>query len=78
MSVHRTDFEETKYMSFLIKDNTSLEKYNETWEKNQGLLKKDLIVSLYIMKKIHKPIQLFIMMKCQKMFSLDLLIDGIY
>ena len=78
MSAHRTDFEETKYMSFLIKDNTSLEKYNETWEKNQGLLKKDLIVSLYIMKKIHKPIQLFIMMKCQKMFSLDLLIDGIY
>ena len=78
MSVHRTDFEETKYMSFLIKDNTSLEKYNETWEKNQGLLKKDLIVSLYIMKKIHKPIQLFIMMKCQKMFSLDLPIDGIY
>ena len=78
MSVHRTDFEETKYMSFLIKDNTSLEKYNETWEKNQGLLKKDLIVSLYVMKKIHKPIQLFIMMKCQKMFSLDLLIDGIY
>ena len=78
MSAHRTDFEETKYMSFLIKDNTSLEKYNETWEKNQGSLKKDLIVSLYIMKKIHKPIQLFIMMKCQKMFSLDLLIDGIY
>ena len=34
MSVHRTDFEETKYVSFLIKDNTSLEKYNETWEKN--------------------------------------------
>ena len=33
MSAYRTDFEETKYMSFLIKDNKLLEKYNEIWDK---------------------------------------------
>ena len=33
MSAYRTDFEETKYMSFLIKDNKLLEKYNEIWNK---------------------------------------------
>ena len=29
MSLHRKDFNKTKYMSFLIKDNESLETYNE-------------------------------------------------
>ena len=33
MSVYRGDFNETKYMSFLIKDDELLEKYNEIWEK---------------------------------------------
>ena len=28
----RRDFNETKYMSFLIKDDELLEKCNETWE----------------------------------------------
>ena len=30
MSTYRRDFDETKYISFLIKDNNLLEKYNET------------------------------------------------
>ena len=30
---NRKDFVETKFMSFLIKDGESLEKYNEIWEK---------------------------------------------
>ena len=34
MTAYRTDFGETKYMSFLIKDDELLEKYNEIWEKN--------------------------------------------
>ena len=29
MSTYRRDFDETKYISFLIKDNNLLEKYNE-------------------------------------------------
>ena len=31
--VYRRDFYETKYMSFLIKDDELLEIYNEIWEK---------------------------------------------
>ena len=30
MTAYRKDFDENKYMSFLIKDNKLLEKYNET------------------------------------------------
>ena len=33
MSPNETDFDESKQISFLIKDNELLEKYNEIWEK---------------------------------------------
>ena len=33
MTAHRKDFDETKYISFLIKDNELLEKYNKMWDK---------------------------------------------
>ena len=33
MSSYRREFDETKYASFLIKDDELLEKYNEIWEK---------------------------------------------
>ena len=33
MSAFRSDFDGTKYMSFLIKDDELLDKYNEIWEK---------------------------------------------
>ena len=33
MSAYRRNFDETKYMSFLIKDDKLLEKYNEIWKK---------------------------------------------
>ena len=32
---YRRDFDETKYMSFLINDDELLETYNEIWEKVQ-------------------------------------------
>ena len=32
MSAYRRDLDESKYMSFLIKDDELLEKYNENWE----------------------------------------------
>ena len=35
----RKDFNETKYISFLIKDVESLEKCNEIWEKIKNILK---------------------------------------
>ena len=40
MSAYRRDFDETKYMSFLIKDGELLEKYNEIWEKVKNNIKK--------------------------------------
>ena len=33
MSAYRRDFNETKYMTFLMKDDELLEKYYEIWEK---------------------------------------------
>ena len=33
MSAYRIDFDETNYMSLLIKDHELLEKYNEIWVK---------------------------------------------
>ena len=33
MIVYRRNFDESKYMSFLIKDNELLENYNEVWDK---------------------------------------------
>ena len=41
MTAYRKDFDETKYMSFLIKDNELFKKYNETWEKVKNSLKKE-------------------------------------
>ena len=39
-------FDESKYMSFLIKDDELLEKYNTITDKDRALvLKKDLIVN---------------------------------
>ena len=40
MSAYRKDFDETKYMSFLIKEDEMLEKYNEIWETFSNTIKK--------------------------------------
>ena len=52
MSGYRGDFDETKYISFLIKDDELLEKFNEIWEKGKDSIKKNLIVSHDTMKMI--------------------------
>ena len=52
MTAYRKDFDETKYISFLIKDDEFLEKYNEIWEKVKNSLKKKLIVNQYTRKNI--------------------------
>ena len=41
MTVYRKDFDGTKYISLLIKDDELLEKYNEIWEKVKNSLKKE-------------------------------------
>ena len=40
LSAYRTNFDETKYMSFLMKDDELLEKYNEIWEKVKNSIKR--------------------------------------
>ena len=40
MNAYKRDFEKTKYMSYLIKDNESLEKYHEIWDKACNIIKK--------------------------------------
>ena len=41
MSAYRKDFDETKYTSFLIKDDELLKKYNKIWKKVKNSLKKE-------------------------------------
>ena len=54
MSAFRGDFDETKYISFLIQDDKLyLKKYNKIWGKKIKLVsKKNLIVNQFIMKSI--------------------------
>ena len=35
MTAYRQDFDQAKFMSFLIKDDELLEKYNEIWKKKR-------------------------------------------
>ena len=41
MSAYRRDFDETKYMSLLIKDDELQEKYNEIWQKISNKIEKE-------------------------------------
>ena len=41
INAYRRDFDETKYMFFLIKDDELLEKYNEIQEKVKNSIKKE-------------------------------------
>ena len=41
MSAYKRDFDKTKCMSFLIKDEKLLEKYNDIWEKVRNVINKE-------------------------------------
>ena len=41
MIAYRRDFEETKCMSFLIKNDQLLRKYNEIWDKVSNVIEKE-------------------------------------
>ena len=40
MSAYRRDFDKTKYISFLIKNDELLKQYNENWDKINNVIKK--------------------------------------
>ena len=54
MSAYRRDFDEIKYISFLIKGNELLEKYNEIWQKVKDSLKKEFYSESVYNKKYLK------------------------
>ena len=54
MSAYIRDFDETKYISFLIKDNELLEKFNEICEKVKSSIKKEFDSEPVYNKKISK------------------------
>ena len=41
MNAYRRDFDKTKYMSFSIKDEKSLEKYNEIWKNASNIIENE-------------------------------------
>ena len=41
MRAYKRDFDETKYVSILIKHDDLLEKYNNIWEKVKNGIKKE-------------------------------------
>ena len=49
MNAYRRDFDETKCMSFLIRNDELLEKYNETSDKVRKVIKKRFTSELYTM-----------------------------
>ena len=75
MSAYRRNFDETKYISFLIKDDELLEKHNEIWKKVKNSIKKEFDNELVYNKKYlkakknnitEKSTQIFTIIKNQK------------
>ena len=52
MSVYRKDFDKTKSITFLIKDEKLSEQYNEIWKISATLSKQNFTGNMYIMKNI--------------------------
>ena len=44
MNAYRKGFDETKSVSFLIKDDKLLEKYDEVWQKVRNIIYKEIII----------------------------------
>ena len=75
MAAYRRDFDKIKYLSFLIKDNKLLEKYNEIQDKVSKFVEKifdseHIYNGKYLKTKIksyeRKINTIFIIKKCQK------------
>ena len=50
MSACRIDFDETECLCFNIKEKKVFDNYTEIWENVNNMIKKNLIVNLYIIK----------------------------
>ena len=75
MSAYRRNFDKTKCMYFLLKDEKLLEKYNEVWKKVSNIIKNEFDRKLlcdekYLKTKIksynEKSTQMFLIIKYQK------------
>ena len=61
MSSFRSDFDKTKCVPFLIKDEKLLEKYNKIWKKVSNIIKKEFDSnSVYNEKCIKSEIKIII------------------
>ena len=54
MSTYRRDFDEAKYMSFLIKDNDLVKTYTQIWDKVSQVITKGFDSESVYNKKILK------------------------
>ena len=52
ISAYRRDFDEAINVSYLIKNDKFLKKYNEVWDKVSNTIEKNLIGNLFTMKNI--------------------------
>ena len=75
MSAYRRNFDKTKCMYFLLKDEKLLEKYNEVWKKVSNIIKNEfdrkfVCDEKYLKTKIksynEKSTQMFLIIKYQK------------
>ena len=63
MSANRRDFNKTKCMSFLIKDEKLLEKYNEIWRNVSSIIKKEFGSNpVYNEKYLKTKIKVYLLM----------------
>ena len=63
MSANRRDFNKTKCMCFLIKDEKLLEKYNEIWRKVSSIIKKEFGSNpVYNEKYLKTKIKVYLLM----------------
>ena len=63
MSANRRDFNKTKCMSFLIKDEKLLEKYNEIWRNISSIIKKEFGSNpVYNEKYLKTKIKVYLLM----------------
>ena len=54
MSTYRRDFDEAKYMSFLIKDNDLVKTYTQIWDKVNQVITKGFDSESVTIKKYSK------------------------
>ena len=63
MSANRRDFNKTKCISFLIKDEKLLEKYNEIWRNVSSIIKKEFGSNpVYNEKYLKTKIKVYLLM----------------